>query len=34
MFATYLAAGLSVWMIAALFAIALCKGAKRGDEQF
>lgn len=33
MFSTYLTAGLAVYAIAVMFALAFCKAAKNGDRQ-
>lgn len=33
MFATYLTAGVAIYVIAVMFALAFCKAAKRGDRQ-
>lgn len=33
MFATYLTAAIAVWAIIAIFAVALCKGAARGERE-
>ena len=33
MFATYLVAGFAVYAIAVMFALAMCKSAKRADQR-